>query len=663
MSVELCHGCFAAPRSAAKCEVCGYREGRRSSLVLPPGTILSRGGQYSQYVVGRVLGKPGGFGITYLGWHSGLEQRVAIKEFLPRDWAGRESGALTVTPHSDDDDELFRYGLEQFLQEARTLARINHPNVVRVRDFFEQNGTAYLVMDYYEGVSLSEYVAKRGGKLGEEEAVRLMLFVLDGLREVHRNGFLHRDIKPQNIYLRSNGQPILLDFGAARQAIGDRTRSMSVVLTAGFAPFEQYHRSGRQGPWTDIYACGATLYYLLTGDIPPEATERMESDALAPLAKKLRGASAEVVTAIERAIALRPEERPQSVEEFQALLGVEAAVSAGSAPREERDAGAAIRGDRGAEGVPPAAAPDLGATVPLARGGSQATTSSDDSSLHGTVTGAPPRRRGWVRTVSWSTVLLTIGLATRLGFTIWRERQQETARQEQVITPFPTRPTATPAARGDSLVPLVRTPNGGVTVSGGGTKAGAAGGASTGANTGAPAATGGTLVPIVRNRTGGQIGDGSGTGSATTGGAGGGTTGAPATSGRRADAQTIDYARKVVAAMTAGCEPSRLEHRFVGLVFVVERGADQAAWDKAMQQAKTVRSTMKPDQSFNALAPFYTELLATKVVAREYGPYRQGSAPGEVEGALKLHVGELSDPVRLDDGVAILRKEAERCVE
>ena len=273
---SLCPGCFGERSRTPVCPQCGFDERQRPShLALPPRTVLA-----SQYVVGRVLGRPGGFGVTYLGWDLRLETRVAIKEYLPRDMAGRDPDHRSVALHADEDTASFRYGLDQFLQEARTLAKFNHPRVVRVRTFFEENGTAYLVMDYVDGISLAEHLDRSGGVLPEAQALAVMMPILDGLREIHRRGFLHRDIKPQNIYITSDGAPILLDFGAARLALGERSRSLSVVLTPGFAPYEQYHRRGEQGPWTDIYACAATLYTLVTGRIPPDALEREKDDSL-----------------------------------------------------------------------------------------------------------------------------------------------------------------------------------------------------------------------------------------------------------------------------------------------------------------------------------------------------------------------------------------------
>jgi serine/threonine protein kinase len=321
----LCPGCFADQGHANPCPHCGYDNcAARGHLLLPHFTVLN-----GQFIVGRVLGKPGGFGITYLGWDLNLQTRVAIKEYLPRDLAGRSADRTTVAVHSQDEGDQFRYGLEQFLREARTLAQIDHPNIVRVRQFFEAHGTAYLVMDYYRGLSLAEYLDRQGGRLPEEQAKALMLPILDGLRAVHAKGFMHRDIKPQNIYLaQSDGggaRPILLDFGAARHARGERSRSLSVVISPGYAPFEQYHRKGQQGPWTDIYGAAAVLYQMVTGELPLEATERQSGDELRPATAF--GVSRGLSDALDAGLALIPAARPQTVQSFQALLHVGARSS------------------------------------------------------------------------------------------------------------------------------------------------------------------------------------------------------------------------------------------------------------------------------------------------------------------------------------------------
>ncbi|MEI6260157.1 MAG: serine/threonine-protein kinase, partial [Deltaproteobacteria bacterium] len=270
----LCPGCFKPKENIRLCEHCGFDDGAtQSSLVLPLRTILN-----NQYVVGRVLGSPGGFGITYLGWDVHLQTRVAIKEFLPREYAMRETDRLSVTAHTGKDRENFQFGLQAFLEEARTVAKLVHPNIVRVKTYLEQNHTAYLVMEYYDGLSVAEYVRQKGGRIPEKSAVGIMQFVLDGLRHVHENGYLHRDVKPANIYVTKRGQVILLDFGAARYALGEHSRSLSVIVSPGYSPFEQYRSNGKQGPWTDVYACGATLYYLVTGQTPPTAVDRTDED-------------------------------------------------------------------------------------------------------------------------------------------------------------------------------------------------------------------------------------------------------------------------------------------------------------------------------------------------------------------------------------------------
>ena len=313
----VCPGCFRHKGGeVAVCPHCGYdAAAARSPLLLPVLTRLSQ-----RYLIGRTLGKPGGFGVTYLGLDLTLQVKVAIKEYCPRDLVGRDTSRRTLAPHSQEDGELFQVGKQAFLDEARTLAKFDHANVVRVRDFFEANGTAYLVMDYYEGESLLEYLTRQGGKLPWRTALDLMLPVLDGLREVHHQGFLHRDVKPHNIYLTSQGRPILLDFGSARQAMGERSRSMSVMLTEGYAPFEQYHRRGGQGPWTDIYGAAATLYLLVTGQTPPPAPERIRHDELVSPRQLVPDLPQPLNTALLHGLATDPQKRSQTMAQFEQWL-------------------------------------------------------------------------------------------------------------------------------------------------------------------------------------------------------------------------------------------------------------------------------------------------------------------------------------------------------
>lgn len=313
---NICPGCFKDKGEATVCPLCGFDESTRGNpIALPYWTLLNR-----QYLTGRVLGKLGGFGITYLAWDTRLDIRTAVKEYLPRDFAGREGAGTSVSPHSPEDEKMFRYGLKMFLDEAKTLAKFDHPNIVRVRNVFENNGTAYLVMDYLEGESLHEYLQRKAERMDEARALEILLPVLDGLEEVHKAGFLHRDIKPHNLYLTVSGRTILLDFGAARQAIGESGRSQSVMLTPGYAPFEQYHRRGNQGPWTDIYACAAVFYHMVTGTAPPESTERIEADIL-PNPKLFNPyLSQGFAQALIQGMALQTKDRPQSVAEFRDLL-------------------------------------------------------------------------------------------------------------------------------------------------------------------------------------------------------------------------------------------------------------------------------------------------------------------------------------------------------
>ncbi len=313
---NLCPGCFADKGESAVCPHCNYDESApRGVLVLPHRTVLN-----NQYLIGCTLGKLGGFGITYLAWDIHLETPVAIKEYLPRDLAGRDSNHLTITAHSKEDQALFLVGLGLFLREARTLAKFDHENIVRVRNVLEENGTAYLVMNFYEGTTLAAHLEQKGGRVPEKTALSIMLPILDGLRDVHSKGFLHRDIKPQNIYLTKTGIPILLDFGSARMVMGERTRSMTVLMTPGYAPFEQYHRKGLQGPWTDIYSCGATLYHMLTGIVPVEATERAERDTLLSPSSLVPEISPAVSSIVMQAMAMNRDARPSSVAELMDAL-------------------------------------------------------------------------------------------------------------------------------------------------------------------------------------------------------------------------------------------------------------------------------------------------------------------------------------------------------
>lgn len=313
---KLCPGCFRESASDI-CSQCGYDASlKRSPLILPHKSSLSSG----RYYIGRILGRPGGFGITYLAYDAKLLTTVAIKEYLPRDLSSRDLDGLTVYPHSGEDGKLFEYGLHSFLEEARTLARFDHPNVVRVRDYFEENGTAYLVMDYCRGLSLAQFVSQNNeGALPEETAIAVILPILDALKELHKNDYIHRDLKPQNIYLTESGRPILLDFGAARQSMSEKSQSLSVILSEGYAPLEQYQRNGRQGPWTDVYGIVATFYNLITSKVPPSALDRLDASGSIELPGAVE-CSEKVRLLFRKGLEPDYTKRIQSIDELQSIL-------------------------------------------------------------------------------------------------------------------------------------------------------------------------------------------------------------------------------------------------------------------------------------------------------------------------------------------------------
>ena len=284
-----------------------------------PLNALPQGYRLHEYELVRALGL-GGFGITYLGFDRHLDKPVAIKEYLPADIAVR-TDYTNVAPQVSDHIDNFAWGLERFLDEARTLARFDHPNIVKVYRYFEANDTAYIVMEYIEGETLSN-VLRRKGTISENEIRCTLLPILEGLETVHAANFLHRDIKPSNIVLRKDDDsPVLLDFGAARQDIGARSRSVTSIVTPGYAPIEQYSNRGEQGPWTDIYALGAVCYKALTGKTPVDAINRLQDDSLEPLSKQSNDlGSLGFLKAIDWALQIREEDRPQNIVVWRASI-------------------------------------------------------------------------------------------------------------------------------------------------------------------------------------------------------------------------------------------------------------------------------------------------------------------------------------------------------
>lgn len=309
-----CPYCFGELRTDGACPQCASEkvEPRRDDLAA--STSID-----ARYLIGRALGR-GGFGVTYLGWQQMPSRRVAIKEYLPQTVAKRKSDG-TVVPSSRNVEPEFRQGLVAFGEEAQRLADFQgQPHIVNVFDFVHAYGTAYMVMEYCPGQTALEYLENYGGRLSFEDALSIIDPVLEALHILHQRNVFHRDVSPTNILLTEQGIK-LIDFGAARTALADRSVSFSAILNMAYAPPEQYSRKGtRQGPWTDVYATAATLYHMLTGAPPPTAMDRLEHDDLVPPSAKARKLPAHADRAILAALALDTQGRTPSAAAFRSAL-------------------------------------------------------------------------------------------------------------------------------------------------------------------------------------------------------------------------------------------------------------------------------------------------------------------------------------------------------
>ena len=294
------------------------------------------------YEIVALLGQ-GAFGVTYLAFDTNLQRKVAIKEYMPLEFASRNPADRTIHPLTIKHEEIYKWGLDRFMIEARTLARFKHPNIVKVYTVFEQNNTAYMVMEYEQGKDLSQLFS-RGELTSESELLEIIVPLLEGLKMMHEAHFIHRDIKPANIYIRDNGSPVLIDFGSARQALGNKTRALTTLVSPGFAPYEQYYQSEEhQGPWTDIYALGATVYLAINGEHPTDALVRGRSllvdepDPLTPAVVVGAGRySYHFLASIDCALRFKESDRPQSAEEFRQMLLGEIDVTSDAEIEEKR---------------------------------------------------------------------------------------------------------------------------------------------------------------------------------------------------------------------------------------------------------------------------------------------------------------------------------------
>ena len=280
-----------------------------SAQALPSGYGLQ------EYRIEKLLGS-GGFGLTYLATDQNLNLKVALKEYLPGEIALRGADH-SIAPATEATRETFGWGKRRFLDESRTLASFRHPNIVRVMRFFEANGSAYMVMEFVEGAALPDWIKSRR-PLPYLELGAMTRSLLDGLEIVHKAGYTHRDIKPGNIYIRDDATPVLLDFGSARMQASELT----AVVSPGYAPFEQYHTQGNQGPWSDLYALAGVLYWIVTGNRPHEAAARVRNDTMPPAlqAGDRREYAPSFLAAIDWALSTHEDDRPRSVSQWREAL-------------------------------------------------------------------------------------------------------------------------------------------------------------------------------------------------------------------------------------------------------------------------------------------------------------------------------------------------------
>ena len=375
---KICENCFTET-TVEPCPHCGFVKAsyRHDPITLAVGSVLNQ-----RYMIGGVIGK-GGFGITYLAYDLKLDARLAVKEYYPMGLAIRNPGSTLVTVSNEESEESFRTGAEKFYNEAKMVARFNgNPNIVSVHDFFYENDTVYFTMGYLQGQTLKSYLKKQ--KVTEGQAISIFQAISSALMASHSLNILHRDISPDNIMLCDDGSIRLLDFGAARQVMAEQSQSLSVILKQGFAPLEQYQKKGKQGPWTDIYALGATIYTALTGDMLSDPMTRLEDDS--EFASNKYGISEKLWNIVQKCTKLKITDRYQDIFELKKDLnsiGIESEAFT-DVKEEIRDVlrqTAKPFGSTFGTGSPnpnyaPASDPD--ATMLLGGGGSQGRTMSMD---------------------------------------------------------------------------------------------------------------------------------------------------------------------------------------------------------------------------------------------------------------------------------------------
>ncbi len=312
-----CYGCFGEiPDGQARCPHCGFslKGYEIHKWTLSPGTLLN-----GKYLIGRRLGE-GGFGITYIAWDTNMQTTIAVKEYYPHGFANRDVTSLTgntVISNDDNEKSVYAEGLKRYVKEAAILSRFfDLSGIVTVKDFFYENSTAYIVMEYIKGISLKEYLKNNGESIGYDTALNLLRPVISSLSTVHKNNLLHRDISPDNIMIAQNGDVKLIDFGAARQFGSDSDKSMTVVLKHGYAPIEQYSSHGDHGTWTDVYAICAVLYRCILGKAPEEAVDRTGNDRYIPVRDGGKRVPKHIAEAIDKGLSVNPGDRQQDMDEL-----------------------------------------------------------------------------------------------------------------------------------------------------------------------------------------------------------------------------------------------------------------------------------------------------------------------------------------------------------
>ena len=325
---DRCPNCMQALQGNEDvCQNCGFNisEYEERTNCLRPFTVLQ-----NKYMIGRVIGV-GGFGITYIGWDLNLQTYIAIKEYFPDSIASRDTSVskdVTQVIPNENKKDIYEKGLKRYVEEAQSLSRFYQlQGIVSVKDFFYENGTGYIVMEYINGINLKEYLNNAGGKLDEATVLALMKPVLESLYQIHNAGMVHRDISPDNIMVDRENRIKLIDFGSARGQSAETDKTYTVILKHGYAPSEQYYAKGNQGPWTDIYSICATMYKMLTGQIPPNSVERMEKDDyVAPSAYGIQ-ISQRTEAVLQKGLAVKVSDRYQNIGELLADLYGMAPVS------------------------------------------------------------------------------------------------------------------------------------------------------------------------------------------------------------------------------------------------------------------------------------------------------------------------------------------------